>query len=308
VTAPFIRSAGGKRELCPQILPLMPDPDAFDTYVEPFAGGAAVFYALWGEGRLDNKTVVLGDGDSDLITLYEAVRDDVIGLVREAGRLVQAAQKAKNAQKYYEEQRALWNKGGRYRTPGRHLFLRQACFNGLWRTNKDGGMNTPWRGEAPAPVDEAKLLRAMTALQGVELLDWDFRRYEASDDFYVGEKTLVYLDPPYLGDKDDFTSYLPSGWSEADLRALIELCVEWSKRGAYVVLSHSKSEVLDKLLDELWGIRCTVHEVEARRSINSDGNGRGPVPEVVVIGKPSVDTGHVTRHDGLNHGEVARAE
>lgn len=276
----------------------MPDPEAFDTYVEPFLGGGAVFYALWGEGRLDNKTVVLGDGDSDLIALYEAVRDDVIGLVREAGRLIQAAQKTKNPQKYYEyyeKQRALWNSSVRHRTPARHLFLRRACWNGLWQTTRDGEMTTPWRGEAPAPVDEAKLLRAMSALQGVELLDWDFRRYEASDDFYVGEKTLVYLDPPYLGD---------SGWSEADLRALLELCDTWTRRGAHVVLSHSKTETLDRLIDELWH-RATVHIVEARRSINGDVGGRGPVQEVIV----TVDTLHVTRHDGMNHhGEVARAE
>jgi DNA adenine methylase Dam len=285
----------------------MPDGDAFDTYVEPFAGGAAVFYALSNDGRLDGKTRVLGDGDADLIALYAAVQGNLTSLVHETSKYITAAQKASDPKAYYEAERELWNKGGRYRSPGRHLFLRKACWNGLWRTNKDGGMNTPWKGEAPKDLDVTKIQRAHETLQGVELLDWDFRRYEDDEDFFVGERTLVYLDPPYLGDGDDFNSYLPSGWTEDDLKYVFELCRSWSARGAHVVLSHAETPLTRALALDWAG--STVHQIEARRSINSDGAGRGPVEEVIIVGKPAdVDTRHVTLHSISNHGEDARAE
>ncbi|APU88848.1 methylase-like protein [Virus Rctr197k] len=292
MSAPFIRSAGGKRELAPQILSLMPQPPAFDTYVEPFAGGAAVFYALWNDGRLDNKTVVLGDGDPDLIALYAAVRDDVLSLIRETDRLIAQANKASSPEDFYNEQRGLWNKGGRYRTPARHLFLRRACFNGLWRTNKAGEMNTPWKGEPPKPLDPPVLLRAMSSLTTpkAELLDWDFRRYEEDEDFFIGPRTLVYVDPPYLGDAEDFTSYLPSGWNKEDLDHLLRLCREWTIRGAHVVLSHSDTSTMRDALRANWP-SVSLTETTARRAINSDAEGRGPVGELIVVG--TVDTSPV---------------
>lgn len=283
----------------------MPNSDAYDTYLEPFLGGGAVFYALESEGRLDGKLTVLGDGDPDLITLYAAVRDDTAGLIRDAGRHIAAADS--DPENYFKHQQDLWNARVENRTPGRHLYLRRACWNGLWRTSKtEGRFNTPWRKEPPAPLDEQKLLRAAVTLRGVELLDWDFRRYETDESFFVGERTLVYLDPPYLGDAGDFTGYLPTGWGEKDLRELLELCREWTDRGAHVLLSHSNTEETRRLIGEVWS-RSTVHLIDARRSINSDGEGRGPVKEVIVVGKPMVDTLHVPLHAVPEHAEVARA-
>ncbi len=63
---PLIRWPGGKTRMAKRLTRLMP---AHETYVEPFAGGASVFFAK----PLAKKNVV-GDGDRWLIQLYEDVR------------------------------------------------------------------------------------------------------------------------------------------------------------------------------------------------------------------------------------------
>ena len=308
MTAPFIRSAGGKREQASFLISLMPQ--KFDTYVEPFIGGGAVFFALRNEGRLDGKTVILGDGDPDLIALYAAVRDDPTSLAREAGRLIDLMAKTSDPQAFFEDQRKLWNAGKR--TPGRHLFLRSACYNGIWRTNQDGEMNVPWKKATPKPPDLTQLRRAAESLKGVELVDWDFRRYEenAEDDneegggCFVGEGTVVYLDPPYLTD-GGWVGYLPAGWSEPDFVTLLHLCRIWSDRGAHVVLSHAGTPEALMLRAQHWP-DAVLHKVLARRSVNSDGEGRGPVEEMVAV-SAALDMSPAIMSSST-HGEDARPE
>ena len=41
---PCIRWVGGKKQLLPQLLALLPK--EFDTYYEPFVGGGALYFAL----------------------------------------------------------------------------------------------------------------------------------------------------------------------------------------------------------------------------------------------------------------------
>ncbi|MBI5598654.1 MAG: DNA adenine methylase, partial [Deltaproteobacteria bacterium] len=58
---------GGKRRLAPQILPLFPQ---HTCYVEPFAGGAALFFL-----KEPSKAEVLNDVNLDLVTLYRVVQN-----------------------------------------------------------------------------------------------------------------------------------------------------------------------------------------------------------------------------------------
>src|SRR5262245_9255281 len=71
---PFLKWAGGKTQLLPEILRRAPK--EFGRYYEPFLGGGAVFFAL------APRRASLTDINNDLISAYRAIRDDVDGVVR----------------------------------------------------------------------------------------------------------------------------------------------------------------------------------------------------------------------------------
>ncbi|MEO5644450.1 MAG: DNA adenine methylase [Bacteroidia bacterium] len=65
---------GGKQKLVPEILPLIPD---HSLYCEPFAGGAAVFFA-----KEPSAIEVINDTNADLINFYQVVRTEFPKLQR----------------------------------------------------------------------------------------------------------------------------------------------------------------------------------------------------------------------------------
>jgi DNA adenine methylase len=75
VARPIVKWAGGKGELVSELVSAMPR--AIGTYVEPFAGGAALFFALASEPRPRFVRAHLNDRNAELVASYRAVRDDV---------------------------------------------------------------------------------------------------------------------------------------------------------------------------------------------------------------------------------------
>lgn len=66
MTKPIVPWIGGKRRLAKRILPLFPQ---YDCYVEPFAGGAALYFM-----KESSDVEVLNDINGELINLYRVVK------------------------------------------------------------------------------------------------------------------------------------------------------------------------------------------------------------------------------------------
>ena len=66
---------GGKQKLVPEILPRIPD---HNNYVEPFCGGAAIFFA-----KQPSNIEVLNDTNRELINFYRVVQNDFSSLEKE---------------------------------------------------------------------------------------------------------------------------------------------------------------------------------------------------------------------------------
>lgn len=274
VAQPFIKCAGGKRQLLKAYEPLFPRIIA-GRYHEPFLGGGAVFFHLAQTRALAD--VILNDNASWLIDAYYAIRFDIertISTLRELERGWYA-----DRTKHYAQVRDEFNARttpDRYIRACQFLYLNKTCFNGLYRVNKAGHFNTPIGNYArPTICDEANLRLVSRMLAGKDV------QIESRDFWFphVDKGDFVYLDPPYIpkSKTSDFTTYSSKAWTTEDHERLALYCDVLNAKGAQFMLSQSDTP----LALSLWG-KWNVTKIEARRSINSCGTGRGKVGEIVV--------------------------
>ena len=79
---PFVKWAGGKRQLLPEINKNLPKEllnNEIEKYVEPFVGGGAVLFDL--VQKFQFKEIIINDYNEDLINLYKHIRDEVDNLI-----------------------------------------------------------------------------------------------------------------------------------------------------------------------------------------------------------------------------------
>ncbi|MEZ4403995.1 MAG: DNA adenine methylase [Kofleriaceae bacterium] len=265
---PIVKWVGGKTRLLPEILTRFPR--QFGRYVEPFAGGAAVFF------HLGPTEAVLSDRNPDLIGMYRAVAADPDGVLR---RL--AIHRDAHDEAHYYQTRARWNdctvSWSALDRAATFIYLNRTCFNGLWRVNKGGGFNVPMgRYKNPAICDAETVTRASGVLRRATLLCGDYQAAVAD----AGPGDLVYFDPPYdpVTPTANFTSYTGDGFGPDDQRALADTVRALADRGCAVVLSNSDTPFIRSLYK---GLR--IDRVRCPRAINSDPARRGDVDEVLVL-------------------------
>jgi DNA adenine methylase len=274
--APFVKWAGGKGQLLSQFEPYLPDD--FGRYVEPFAGGGAVFFHLYRQGRLAGKQVVLIDHLEELLNAYRVVQGGVEDLIAE----LQRHEPHKLDPDHFYEVRA-WDRQADYARrsdlarAARFIYLNRTCYNGLYRVNRRGQFNVPFgRYQNPTICSAENLRAASRALQGVTLLVGDFARcleVARAGDF-------VYLDPPYypLSDTANFTSYTSVAFGLHEQQRLADLFRELDRRGCLVMLSNSATGPIRDLYDGYQQI-----EVQALRSISCKGDERGAISELLIM-------------------------
>lgn len=261
---PVLKWLGGKAKLAPAILDRVPE--TYGRYFEPFAGGAALFFALQPE------RAVIADSNADLMAMYRAVArapEIVINLLEN--------HRSKHSEAHYLAVRDAWNCGAAVLVEARAaalLYLNRACFNGLYRVNRLGEFNVGF-GKAPAVKLYAKLyaenIRAASAvLARADLRTGDYR--DAIADATAGD--LVYYDPPYDG---TFASYTPGKCTEVDQAEIAFTARTLAARGATVIVSNADTPRI-RALYAGW----TIDVVSRAGTVSCDPGKRGRVAELII--------------------------
>lgn len=179
MNAPFLKWAGGKRWLASSNL--LPVPDQYDRYIEPFLGGGAVFF------RLAPKRALLSDINAELINLYQAVRDHPEQL---EARL--KAHQSHHCEQYFYAVRKTVPRA-HIDQAARTLYLNRTCWNGLYRVNLRGEFNVPIGTKTSVIMQGESFEKLSQALHGVEIVCRDFEESIATAE----KGDFVFVDPPY---------------------------------------------------------------------------------------------------------------
>ena len=264
---PFVKWVGGKRQLINEIQRYIPKD--IGTYYEPFVGGGAVLFAL------QPGNYVVNDSNAELINIYQVLRDDVEGLIKRLRTYP-------NNEKFFYMMRNLdrmldfKNLNAREKA-ARTLYLNKTCYNGLYRVNRQGQFNTPFgRYKNPLLIDVESLRansRYLKRTRG-KILNKDFE--EAVKD--TESNSFVYLDPPYDPvSQTSFTQYTSEGFDRAEQIRLKAVCDTLNQKNTRFLLSNSSTRFIHNLYKHY-----KIEIIKARRNINSAGNGRGLVDEVLI--------------------------
>jgi DNA adenine methylase len=270
---PFLKWAGGKSQLISQYISYFPQ--SFATYYEPFLGGGAVFFYLYGaaknSGSLKKFPAVLTDINPELVNVYCCVRYRVEELIE-----LLAQHQANHDRDYYYWVRARLT-GTPVEMAARLIYLNKTCFNGLYRENSKGEFNVPMGKYKNPTICHAELLRVVSdSLQSVKI---EVRPFDAVLDFAKTGEDFVYFDPPYhpLSNTSNFTSYSRSSFNEKDQIRLRDTFAELARRGVKVMLSNSDCLFIRELYQDFH-----IYEILAARAINSKAEKRGKITELLV--------------------------
>ena len=268
--APFVKWAGGKRQLIPQIKERMPK--QYKDYYEPFVGGGAVTFELLPANALIN------DINKALINAYKQICNAPKVFMKAVNKLDE--EMWEDGKEYYYSLREHYNDKlmkAEYdvELAALFVFINKHCFNGLYRVNGKGLFNVPYNNSRRTSVDEGSLIEISKYLQGITITDGDFE--EACKGAKKGD--FVFIDSPYAPlNPTSFEAYTKEGFDIESHKRLARLYDELTARGCFCMLTNHNT----KLINELYGGKgYTIDVVSVKRMINSDASNR--VGEEVII-------------------------
>ena len=268
--APFVKWAGGKRQLLPQIKERMPE--KYNSYFEPFVGGGAVIFELLPTNALIN------DINKALINAYRQICNAPEAFLAAVKQLDEAMWE--DGKKYYYSLREHYNDKLMkavydVELAALFVFINKHCFNGLYRVNGKGLFNVPYNNSRRTSVDESIIMEVSRYLQGITIMDGDFE--EACEG--AGQGDFVFIDSPYAPlNPTSFESYTKEGFDIESHRRLSNLFDKLTNRGCYCMLTNHNTELINELYSGK-GYRRDV--VSVKRMINSDASKR--VGEEIII-------------------------
>lgn len=258
---PFLRWVGGKQRLVACLKAFMPDQQP-KRYFEPFLGGGSLFFA---HGFAQAE---LSDLNPHLINAYEFVKADPDDV--HARLSTHAAWLATKGKPYYLLQRDLFNAQNLEpahlaEQAARFIFLIHSNYNGIYRVNAKGQYNVPFGSTTTPSLPGLDQLRAASKrLQGANLYHRGYE--EIVEELEPGD--MVYLDPPYpiVSPTANFTSYTTQRFSEIEQRELAVHAHRMVARGAKVMISIARVDLMDELYPK---DRWIHHVTRLKRNVSA---------------------------------------
>ena len=288
---PFLKWAGGKRQLLPTIKMFYPFDDGYTKYVEPFIGGGAVLFDILETQPI--KEVYMSDINDNLINTYIVIQKYIDLLVQELKSIEKDYSSLDMCSKkmYFISRRTDYNKITnilscsktiQIRKAALLIFLNRTCFNGLYRVNSKGEYNVSFGNYKTFDFDEINLREVSNKLQNVTIICCPYKDMLK----YIDDKTFVFMDPPYrpLTTSANFNAYNKDNFDDQEQKKLAKFVLQIDKIGAKFIVCNSDPHNVDpgdNFFDDLYK-DFDIYRVSANRMINSKGTARGSINELLI--------------------------
>jgi DNA adenine methylase len=295
---PFLKWAGGKRQLLNELEDNFPphilETKEIDLYIEPFVGGGALFFYLLSNYSV--KKSIINDINPDLMLTYKVIKLFPEELIKELDKIQSEFLKLDTEKRkayFYEKLREPYNKlRVNYKKKDKKSWVEKAalliainktCFNGLYRQNSKGEFNVPvGRYKNPKILDEENIRSVSDLLQNTRILCGSYDSIKITYE----KKAFIYFDPPYrpLSTSSSFTKYSKGDFNDEDQKRLSQHYRKLDKKGFELLLSNSdpkNTNPKDSFFDDLYK-DFTILRIPAKRFINSKGNRRGEINELLI--------------------------
>ena len=259
---PFLKWAGGKRWLVRKGFKVAPP--NYDRYIEPFLGGAAVFFSL------PTKPFIISDINEELIDCYKAIRQDWKSV-----KDILLLHQLKHSDTYYYETRNS-RPTDAFTRAARFIYLNRTCWNGLYRVNLKGEFNVPRGTKTRVLLDTDDFEQVARKLAGGRLLCQDFEETLSQ----AGDQDFVFVDPPYTvrHNHNGFLKYNDKVFSWEDQKRLRKAVEEAASRGALITMTNADHESIHRLYNGV----CEIEKIKRSSVIAADSSQRGLTSEILV--------------------------
>ena len=239
-------------------------PSQYDRYIEPFLGGAAVFFSL------PQRRFLIADSNQELINCYIAIRDNW----QEVECLLHQHQQRHSYDYYYEVR----SKRSRcqFANAARLIYLNRTCWNGLYRVNKRGVFNVPKGTKTKVLLDSDDFNRVSQLLRNGILQCQDFAKSLSA----AGQGDFVFIDPPYTVNHNlnGFLKYNESVFTWEDQVRLKTAIVSAVERGALITMTNANHDSIH----ELYGGLGSIEVIERSSVIAANSHQRGKTTEIIL--------------------------
>ena len=283
---PLFMWAGGKNKMLKKYTDLLPK--QFDSYIEPFLGGGAMF--VWAFKKNPEATFFLNDANEDIMRIYQSIRNDVGKFLLTLYKYQEAflpLSKPERKKFYYDlrqEHAYNYQKWTATEEAATLYFLMKTGFNGIWQINKNtnGRFGTPsgLLNQKDKVYDLSNIEEWHNALQSCTLTSVDY-----TDCHKFGTpNSFAFLDPPYRG---SFTQY-GVDFNDQEQEKVIKLLNDLTVSGSYAIMSNR--DVGDGFFESRLGdndmVYFDVTYTAGRRKKNTDGSHSAKkAREILMIGK-----------------------
>lgn len=264
---PFLKWAGGKRQLLDEIKLRMPK--NFNAYFEPFIGGGALFF------ELQPSNAYIGDINKELIHTYKIIRNNPNAIIK----MIQNYDEHFNTKESYYLLREKYNQkilSNEYdvELAAIFIYLNKRCFNGLYRVNSKGEFNVPYNNKKNIKsISIDNIFNIAKLLKNTTIYNNDFETILLN----AKKGDFVFLDSPYdLISSTSFDSYTKDKFSINDHKRLAKLFKKLDEIGCYVILTNHNTKLINELYKEF-----RIETISVKRMINSDSKNR--IGEEVII-------------------------